>query len=66
MNDDGAGRHSDLDELLGIGTTSEGHAFRPVLSRSPASSLHASATGVQRHRPSDMVEAAPARVARVS
>ena len=43
------------------------HAFRRVLCRrgSPTSSLRASPTGDQRHRPSDVVEAVSARVSRL-
>ena len=41
--------------------------FRRGLCRrgSPASSVHASPTGAQRHRPSDVVEAASTRVSRL-
>ena len=41
------------------------HGFRRGLCRRgrPASNVHASPTGAQRHRPSDVVEAASARVA---
>ena len=41
--------------------------FRRVLCRrvNPASSVHASPTGAQRHRRSDVVEAASARVSRL-
>ena len=44
----------DLDELLGMSTT-----------YMSASSVHASPTGAQRHRPSDVVETASARVSRL-
>jgi hypothetical protein len=54
---DGQFKHrSDLDELLGY--EYHIHGFRRGLCRrgSPGSSVHASPTGAQRHRPSDVVE----------
>jgi hypothetical protein len=53
---------TDLDELLGMSTSSMG--FRGGLCQrgSPASSVHASPVGDQRHRPSDVVEAVSIRL----
>ena len=62
---DGQVKHrSDLDELLGEYHI---HGFRRGLCRrgSPASNVHASPTGAQRHRPSDVVEAESGRVSRL-
>jgi hypothetical protein len=65
---DGQVKHrSALDELVNSWYEYRIHGFRRGLCRrgSPASSVHTSPTGVQRHRPSDVVEAASARVSRL-
>jgi hypothetical protein len=64
-------QRDNIDEAMGEGGTDEEEdgesEFRRGLCRRgrPASSVHASPTGVQRHRTSDVVEVAPARVSRL-
>jgi hypothetical protein len=59
---------SDLDELLGISTASmdfDVSSFRVCRRGSPVSRVHASPTGSQRHRPSDVVKEVSSRVSRL-